>query len=237
MSELAILGGPKAVQVDPEDALSWPMITQEDEDAVLEVLRRGGMSGIDVTTAFEEEMAAWHGLDYALGFSSGTGAIHAALFGCKVGVGDEIISPSMTYWASCLPVFSLGGTVVFADIDPDSLCIDPTDIERHISERTKAIVVVHYCGYPVDMDAVMEIEIRAYDFPWTQGIFRDCLRVGYCCWCYENDETIQAYGVMSAAAGESHILNLTVRPSLIGASWPVRKCQPLMADDLPYSFT
>lgn len=160
MSELAILGGPKAVQVDPEDALSWPMITQEDEDAVLEVLRRGGMSGIDVTTAFEEEMAAWHGLDYALGFSSGTGAIHAALFGCKVGVGDEIISPSMTYWASCLPVFSLGGTVVFADIDPDSLCIDPTDIERHISERTKAIVVVHYCGYPVDMDAVMEIAQR-----------------------------------------------------------------------------
>ena len=63
-----------------------------------------------------------------------------------------------------------------------------------------------------DLDAVMEIEARAYDFPWTQGIFRDCLRVGYCCWCYENDEMIQGYGVMSAAAGESHILNLTVRP-------------------------
>ncbi len=65
---------------------------------------------------------------------------------------------------------------------------------------------------PADLDTVMEIEVRAYDFPWTEGIFRDCLRVGYCCWCYENDETIQAYGVMSAAAGESHILNLTVRP-------------------------
>jgi len=58
----------------------------------------------------------------------------------------------------------------------------------------------------------MEIEIRAYDFPWTEGIFRDCLRVGYCCWCFENDEVVQGYGVMSAAAGESHILNLTVRP-------------------------
>ncbi|HED19709.1 MAG TPA: ribosomal-protein-alanine N-acetyltransferase [Gammaproteobacteria bacterium] len=63
-----------------------------------------------------------------------------------------------------------------------------------------------------DLDAVMEIEVRAYDFPWTQGIFRDCLRVGYCCWVCENDESIQGYGVMSAAAGESHILNLTVRP-------------------------
>jgi ribosomal-protein-alanine N-acetyltransferase len=63
-----------------------------------------------------------------------------------------------------------------------------------------------------DLDAVMEIEQRAYDFPWTRGIFRDCLRVGYCCWCYERDDQIDGYGVMSVAAGESHILNLTVRP-------------------------
>ena len=63
-----------------------------------------------------------------------------------------------------------------------------------------------------DLDAVMEIEPRAYEFPWTLGIFRDCLRVGYCCWCCEIDGIIQGYGVMSVAAGESHILNLTVRP-------------------------
>ena len=64
----------------------------------------------------------------------------------------------------------------------------------------------------VDLDTVMDIESQAYDFPWTQGIFRDCLRVGYCCWCYENDGLIQGYGVMTVAAGESHILNITVRP-------------------------
>ena len=63
-----------------------------------------------------------------------------------------------------------------------------------------------------DLDAVMAIEQRAYEFPWNKGIFRDCLRVGYCCWCYENDDQIDGYGVMSVAAGESHILNLTVRP-------------------------
>jgi len=63
-----------------------------------------------------------------------------------------------------------------------------------------------------DLDTVMDIESQAYAFPWTQGIFRDCLRVGYCCWCYENEGLIQGYGVMSVAAGESHILNLTVRP-------------------------
>lgn len=65
---------------------------------------------------------------------------------------------------------------------------------------------------PDDLDAIMEIEHRAYRFPWTAGIFRDCLRVGYCCWCYERNDRIEGYGVMSVAAGESHILNLTVRP-------------------------
>ncbi len=63
-----------------------------------------------------------------------------------------------------------------------------------------------------DLDAVMEIENRAYEFPWTRGILSDCLRVGYCCWCYVSEDGIQGYGVMSVAAGESHILNLTVRP-------------------------
>ena len=67
-----------------------------------------------------------------------------------------------------------------------------------------------------DLDAVMGIEVRAYEYPWTQGIFRDCLRVGYCCWCYEVGGDIEGYGVMSVAAGESHILNVTVRPESQG---------------------
>lgn len=65
-----------------------------------------------------------------------------------------------------------------------------------------------------DVPAVMAIEERAYSFPWTEGIFRDCLRVGYCCWCYEVDGDLHGYGVMSVAAGESHILNLTVDPEM-----------------------
>jgi ribosomal-protein-alanine N-acetyltransferase len=65
-----------------------------------------------------------------------------------------------------------------------------------------------------DLSAVMAIEERAYSFPWTEGIFRDCLRVGYCCWCYEVDGDLHGYGVMSVAAGESHILNLTVDPDV-----------------------
>jgi dTDP-4-amino-4,6-dideoxygalactose transaminase len=79
------------------------------------------------------------------------------MYACKIGIGDEIICPSVTYWASVTSVYSLGGTVVFADIDPVTLCLDPDDIEHRITDRTKAIMVVHYCGYPADMDRIMEI--------------------------------------------------------------------------------
>lgn len=158
MSEkLALFGGEPAVKRDPGDIFTWPVITGEDEAAVLEVLRRGGMSDTDVTRQFEAEFAAWQGSQYALGFNNGTSALLAAMYGCGVGVGDEIICPSVTYWASAVQVFSLGGTVVFADIDPVTLCIDPADIERKITDRTKAVMVVHYLGHPADMDPIMAI--------------------------------------------------------------------------------
>lgn len=197
-SQLAIFGGPKAIQCDTGDMFSWPIITKEDEDAVLEVLRRGGMSGTDVTKQFEKEFSNWQGAKYALGFNNGTSALQAAMFGCKVGVGDEIICPSITYWASALPVFSLGGTVVFADIDPDTLCIDPRDIERCITNRTKAIVVIHYLGYPADMDPIMEIARRnnikvIEDVSHTQGGLYKGRKLG----------TIGDVGAMSLMAGKS----------------------------------
>jgi len=82
------------------------------------------------------------------------------MYGCRVGVGDEIIAPGVTYWASVMPCFSLGATVAFADIDPDTLCIAPNDIEHRINEHTRAIVVVHYLGHPADMDPIMDIAER-----------------------------------------------------------------------------
>ncbi len=157
MSRLAVFGGEKAITCDPGDMFAWPIVTQEDEAAVLDVLRRGAMSGTDVTREFEKEFAEWQGLKYGLGFSTGTAAIQTAMWGCGVRTGDEIICPSITYWASALQVFSLGGTVVFADIDPVTLCIDPDDIEHRITDRTKAIIVVHYLGHPADMDRIMPI--------------------------------------------------------------------------------
>ncbi len=157
MSKLALLGGPKTVRSDPGDLFQWPIITPAIERRVLEVLRRGAMSGTDVTIEFEKAYARWHGMRYALGHNNGTASLHGAMFGLGLGRGDELICPAITYCASCLPALSLGAAIVFADIDPDTLCLDPRDFERRITRRTRAVVAVHYCGMPCDMEAILRI--------------------------------------------------------------------------------
>lgn len=132
-------------------------VINEMEGAVLAVLREWKMSNLDLTKEFERKFADWHGLKYGLGFNNGTAAILGAMYGIGIGPGDEIICPSITTWASCLPAYTLGATVVFADVEPDTLCIDPNDIENKITDKTKAIIVVHYAGMPAKMDEIMKI--------------------------------------------------------------------------------
>ena len=146
--------------ISVEEMFHWPIVTAEDEEAVCAVLRAGTMSGTDITQKFEKEFASWLGTKYALGTCNGTAAIQEAFYACGVGPGTEVICPSMTYWASAMPAVSLGADVVFADIDPDTLCIDPADIEHRITDRTRVIMVVHYAGYPADMDAICAIARR-----------------------------------------------------------------------------
>jgi dTDP-4-amino-4,6-dideoxygalactose transaminase len=157
MEKLAIFGGNPAISDVPEDLFRWPIITREDEDAVLEVFRNSWQSGTQITEQFEKEFAAWQGTRHAVAYCNGTLALEAAMFACGLGCGDELICASKTYWASCLQAYNLGATVVFADIEPDSLCIDPQDIERCIGPRTKAIMVVHYMAHPARMDQIMAI--------------------------------------------------------------------------------
>lgn len=157
MEKLALFGGAPALGPVSDELFRWPIITQEDEDAVLEVFRNNGQSGTQVTEQFEREFAAWQGSRHAVAFCNGTLAVEAAMFACGLGVGDELICPSKTYWASCLQAFRLGATVVFADIEPDSLCLDPADLERCIGPRTKAIMVVHYLAHPARIDAIMAV--------------------------------------------------------------------------------
>lgn len=159
-SKLAIHGGPKAVTLDPGDLFTWPIVTQEDEQAVLDVLRRGAMSGNDVTKVLEQEIAAYFGTKYGLGYCNGTAALLGGMWACGLGVGTELIGPSLAYWAAVMPALGLGATLVFADVLPDTLCIDPADVERKITPRTKAILALHNYGYPCDMDRIMAIAKR-----------------------------------------------------------------------------
>ena len=105
---------------------------------------------------FEEEYAKVIGTDYAILMSSGTGALIAGLVGLGIGPGDEVIVPGYTFMASASAVLAVGAIPVIAEID-ETLTIDPDDIEKKISKHTKAIIPVHICGYPCNMDRIMEI--------------------------------------------------------------------------------
>ena len=113
--------------------------------------------GTNITRALETEFAEWNGNAHCLAYPNGTMAILAAIYAAGVRKGDEIICPSMTYWGSCTQALQLGAVVVFADICLDTLCIDEDDIEHRITPNTKAIVAVHYAGYPCKMDKICAI--------------------------------------------------------------------------------
>ena len=101
-TKLAVNGGAKAVTAEPGDLFTWPIVTSEDEEAVLAVLRRGAMSGTDVTHLFEADLSAWFGMKHVLCHNTGTAAIQAAMYACGVRTGDEVICQSMTYWGTVL---------------------------------------------------------------------------------------------------------------------------------------
>ena len=161
MSEkLAIHGGAKTVTRECPDLSTWPIVTAEDEQAVLAVLRARSMSNTDITLELEKEYAAWEGSQYALACNNGTSAIHCAMYGLGIGRGDEVITPTWTFWATHTQLLNLGATPVFCDLDPHSLCPDAADVERRITDRTKAIIVVQMGGYAADMDAFMDLSER-----------------------------------------------------------------------------
>jgi perosamine synthetase len=107
--------------------------------------------------AFEGEFSEYIGTKYAMATSSCTGALHIALAALGVGPGDEVIVPDITWVATANAVLYVGATPVFADVDPQTWCIDPVSIESLITSQTKAIMPVHLYGQPCDMDAIMEL--------------------------------------------------------------------------------
>ncbi len=139
-------------------------VSEEDIAAVGEVLRSDWLTTGPKVQEFEQAFAAFVGSKEAVAVSSGTAALHAAMCALDIGPGDEVVVPTMTFAATANAVVFQGGTPVFTDSDPETLLIDPSDIERKITPKTKAIIVVDYAGQPCDYETIREITAR-HDLP------------------------------------------------------------------------
>ncbi len=159
MEKLAILDGSKAVTLGEKVISDWPIYGEEENESVLRVLH-SGYNCYDEMEYLEQEFREYMDCKYALSVTNGTAGLHSAFFGIGVGAGDEIIAPSFSFWATSVPALCLGAVPIFADVNPNTLNIDPADIEHRITERTKAIVVLHYLGLPCEMDEIMRIARR-----------------------------------------------------------------------------
>ncbi len=136
------------------------LIEDDDIIAVAEVLRSDWLTTGPRINEFEEVFAQQVGAKYAVAVSSGTAALHAAMFAGGISLDDEVIVSSMTFAASANCIVFQGGKPVFADITPDTLLIDPKDAEKKITDKTKAIIAVDYTGHPCDYDTLKEIANR-----------------------------------------------------------------------------
>jgi perosamine synthetase len=132
-------------------------IDSEDLEAVAAVLASEWLTTGPMVEVFEESVASFVGAKEAVAVSSGTAALHAAMYALAIGPGDEVIVPSMTFVATANCVVFQGATPVFADIDPDTLLIDPEQVLAKITPHTKAVIAVDYAGQPCDYDILRSI--------------------------------------------------------------------------------
>ncbi|EAQ77501.1 DegT/DnrJ/EryC1/StrS family aminotransferase [Blastopirellula marina] len=133
-------------------------VTGKEEEYVVEAIRSSWISSSGAfVDRFEKEFSELCDTKHALSCANGTVALHLAILGLGLRPGDEVIVPSMTYIATANAVRYCGAEPVFIDIDPNTWCMDPTQIEEAITPRTRGIIAVHLLGHPADMDAINEI--------------------------------------------------------------------------------
>jgi perosamine synthetase len=137
-----------------------PSIAESVIHRVVETLRAGWLSEGKHVKQFEDAFCRQFALPHALALNNGTAALHLAVLGAGVRPGDEVISTAQTFVATAMSVLYTGATPVFADLQPGGPNIDPADVERRITPRSKAILVVHYGGYPCDMDEINAVAAR-----------------------------------------------------------------------------
>jgi len=155
MAQLALLGGDTSVTAEEP---RWPVVGEEEIASVVRVMLTESLSECGragIVARFEDEFAAKFGAKHALSFSSGTASIHGACFGCGAGPGYEVLTPSYTWMSAIAAIMHGNGTPVFCDVGKDSFHIDPDEIRRKATPRTKAVIVCHVWGVPAPMDEIM----------------------------------------------------------------------------------
>jgi perosamine synthetase len=199
-TSLALLGG-KKIRETPFPA--YKVIGEEEVAAATEVMRSGVLSrfigawcddfhGGSQVKAFEKEWAAFMGTDHAIAINSCTSGLNAAVGAVGIEHGDEVIVSPYTMSASAVAPLHFGGIPVFADIDPDTYCLDPASIEDRITKATRAIIVVHIFGRPANMDAIMAIA-KKYDLK----VIEDCAQAPGATYKGKRVGTIGDIGVFS----------------------------------------
>ena len=138
-------------------SFSPPSITEAEIEAVVDTLRSNWITTGPKTKRFETEFTDYLGAQGSLALNSCTAGLHVALATCKIGAGDEVITTPMTFCASANVIEHVGARTVLADIEPDTMTLDPKRVAEAITPKTKAILPVHYAGHPSDMKPIMEL--------------------------------------------------------------------------------
>ncbi len=155
METLAIDGGTPVRTREP--IVETDVFEEEELNALMEVARHKKLRRAEAAVEYERVIADWFGVKHAIAVSSGTTALHIALAAFGIGPGDEVIVSPYTFVASDTAVLEQNAIPIFADIDPVTLTLDPDDVARRITPRTRAIIPVTISGTLVDMDPIMEL--------------------------------------------------------------------------------
>lgn len=154
-----------------DDAILFhrPSMGRDEEEAVLEVLRSGWLTTGPKVKEFEAGFAAFRGAAHAVAMNSCTAAMHVALKAMGVGPGDEVVTTPITFASTANVIVHVGATPVFCDVEPDTLNMDPDSLREAITERTRAVMPVHFAGHPCEMEPICEV---ASEF--DLGVIEDC---------------------------------------------------------------
>ena len=195
-NHLAIHGGPRALN---RTAPPWPFFDDTDRNALNEVLESHVWGGYHESVAeLERRFAEFHGAEHGIALANGTVSLEIALTAAGINPGDEVIVPPITFVASASAIARIGAVPVFVDIDPETINLNAELVEQSITDRTRAIVGVHFAGHPIDLDRLVEL-CRQHNLT----LIEDCAHAHGAQWHDQRVGSFGAFGSFSFQASKN----------------------------------